>query len=396
MLLGGGGSTRELFWGSCGRGWDVGTGGLEPVGPEGCSAETPEASSPSRTLLMETSGDCSSPCVRVTPGFLTHLQDLEPQVARRRLSQARHRATLAGLFNNLRETVYSQSNNSASKCQVLRKAKNYIQELEQTLESFNLEDGNPSSLEEVREEYVKMYFSDHSTASPSDALNESSSTVWYVIQEFEKNSMEEDGKPRLIQSPATSSPDLMEFERYLYFYKQTVDLLVENGIVCTEEVTLPVVSTAVSHLWQDLPEERRDSVLQYCSQRQNLLPDPKAACPEPACTEGSVRNSRANSQEASGSLVSTPEEILFEDAFDVAAGFLDGNETQQTMSSPSSVFTGCISENAEDNHRLYLQITGFLKGLFFANTQVPQEEALQFDYETVMLRCTETFDDEDL
>nr|XP_025041822.1 stimulated by retinoic acid gene 8 protein homolog isoform X3 [Pelodiscus sinensis] len=354
-------------------------------------------------LLMETSGDCSSPCVRVTPGFLTHLQDLEPQVARRRLSQARHRATLAGLFNNLRETVYSQSNNSASKCQVLRKAKNYIQELEQTLgtllkmkESFNLEDGNPSSLEEVREEYVKMYFSDHSTASPSDALNESSSTVWYVIQEFEKNSMEEDGKPRLIQSPATSSPDLMEFERYLYFYKQTVDLLVENGIVCTEEVTLPVVSTAVSHLWQDLPEERRDSVLQYCSQRQNLLPDPKAACPEPACTEGSVRNSRANSQEASGSLVSTPEEILFEDAFDVAAGFLDGNETQQTMSSPSSVFTGCISENAEDNHRLYLQITGFLKGLFFANTQVPQEEALQFDYETVMLRCTETFDDEDL
>uniref|UniRef100_K7G5B4 Stimulated by retinoic acid 8 n=1 Tax=Pelodiscus sinensis TaxID=13735 RepID=K7G5B4_PELSI len=394
---------------------------------------------------METSGDCSSPCVRVTPGFLTHLQDLEPQVARRRLSQARHRATLAGLFNNLRETVYSQSNNSASKCQVLRKAKNYIQELEQTLgtllkmkESFNLEDGNPSSLEEVREEYVKMYFSDHrhchhtcvcihspsETVFPSktlvpskakqnttttktlvlkeslglqngpDALNESSSTVWYVIQEFEKNSMEEDGKPRLIQSPATSSPDLMEFERYLYFYKQTVDLLVENGIVCTEEVTLPVVSTAVSHLWQDLPEERRDSVLQYCSQRQNLLPDPKAACPEPACTEGSVRNSRANSQEASGSLVSTPEEILFEDAFDVAAGFLDGNETQQTMSSPSSVFTGCISENAEDNHRLYLQITGFLKGLFFANTQVPQEEALQFDYETVMLRCTETFDDE--
>ncbi|XP_044867934.1 stimulated by retinoic acid gene 8 protein homolog isoform X1 [Mauremys mutica] len=325
-------------------------------------------------LLMETSGDCSSPYVRVTPGFLTHLQDLEPQVARRRLSQARHRATLAGLFNNLRETVFSQSDNSASKCQVLRKAKNYIQELEQTLgtllkmkESFNLEDGNPSSLEEVKEEYVKMYFSDLGTASPSDAMSESGSTVWYLIQEYEKNSVEEDGKPRLIQSPATSSPDLMEFERYLYFYKQTVDLLVENGIVCTEEVTLPVVSTAVSHLWQNLPEERRESILQYCSQRQNVLPDPKAAC-----NEGSVRNSRANSQEASGSLVSTPEEILFEDAFDVAAGFLDRNETQQAMSSPGSMFAGCTSENPEDNHRLYLQITGFLKGLFFANTQFPQ------------------------
>uniref|UniRef100_A0A8C3RTZ4 Stimulated by retinoic acid 8 n=1 Tax=Chelydra serpentina TaxID=8475 RepID=A0A8C3RTZ4_CHESE len=291
-------------------------------------------------LLMETSGDCSSPYVRVTPGFLTHLQDLEPQVARRRLSQARHRATLAGLFNNLRETVFSQSDNSASKCQVLRKAKNYIQELEQTLdtllkmkESFNLEDGNPSSLEEVKEEYVKMYFSNHS---------ESGSTVWY-----------------------------------LYFYKQTVDLLVENGIVCTEEVTLPVVSTAVSHLWQNLPEERRDSVLQYCSQRQHILPDPKAAC-----AEGSVRNSRANSQEASGSLVSTPEEILFEDAFDVAAGFLDRNETQQAMSSPGSMFAGCTSENPEDNHRLYLQITGFLKGLFFANTQFPQV--------VILSHCTQT------
>ncbi|XP_030409689.1 stimulated by retinoic acid gene 8 protein homolog [Gopherus evgoodei] len=347
---------------------------------------------------METSGDCSSQYVRVTPGFLKHLQDLEPQVARRRLSQARHRATLAGLFNNLRETVFSPSDNSASKCQVLRKAKNYIQELEQTLgtllkmkESFNLEDGNPSSLEEVKEEYVKMYFSDVSTASPSDAMSESGSTVWCLIQEYEKNSVEEDGKPRLIQSPATSSPDLLEFERYLYFYKQTVDLLVENGIVCTEEVTLPVVSTTVSHLWQNLPEERRDSVLQYCSQRQNVLPDPKAAC-----TEGSVRNSRANSQEASGSLVSTPDEILFEDAFDVAAGFLDRNETQQAMSSPGSMFTGCTSENPEDNHRLYLQITGFLKGLFFADTQFPQEEAVQFDYETVMLQCTETFDDEDL
>ncbi|XP_073187045.1 LOW QUALITY PROTEIN: stimulated by retinoic acid gene 8 protein homolog [Lepidochelys kempii] len=343
-------------------------------------------------LLMETSGDCSSPYVRVTPGFLTHLQDLEPQVARRRLSQARHRATLAGLFNNLRETVFSQSDNSASKCQVLRKAKNYIQELEQTLgtllkmkvESFNLEDGNPSSLEEVKEEYVKMYFSDHCTASPSDAMSESGSTIWYLIQESEKNAVEEDGKPRLVQSPATSSPDLMEFERYLYFYKQTVDLLVENGIVCTEEVTLPVVSTAVSHLWQNLPEERRDSVLQYCSQRQNILPDPKAAC-----TGGSVRNSRANSQEPSGSLVSTPEEILFEDAFDVAAGFLDRNETQQAMSSPGSMFAGCTSENPEDNHRLYLQITGFLKGLFFANTQFLQEQpAVELAAEAEEAECS--------
>ncbi|NXI64045.1 STRA8 protein, partial [Anseranas semipalmata] len=278
------------------------------------------------------------------------LQEVEPRVAKRRLSQARHRAALAGLFSSLQEAVLSQPDNSASKYQVLRKAKKYIQELEQTLgsllkmkESFSLEDGNPSSLEEVREEYVKRHFSNH---------------------------------------------------RYLYFYKHTVDLLIEHGIVCTEEAPLPVVSMAISHLWQELSEEQRDSILQYCSQRDFLL-DPKAACQEPKCTDSDVRDSRGNSEEASGSSVCTLEEVMFEDAFDVAAGFLDTNETQG-MSSQSSAFASCTSENPEDDHRLYLQITDFLKSLFFANTQFCQEEDLQFDYETVMLRCTETFDDEDL
>ncbi|XP_066490649.1 stimulated by retinoic acid gene 8 protein homolog [Tiliqua scincoides] len=346
---------------------------------------------------METSGDCNIPYARVS----TYLQELEPQVGKRRLSQARHRATLAGLFNNLRETVYSKKDNSASKCQVLWKAKNYIQELEHTLEDLlkmkevlNLEDGNPSSLEEVKEEYVKMYFNNHSGTPPSNAVNQSGATVWYVFQEYE-NSTQDDVNLRLTQSPVASSPDLMEFERYLYFYKQTVDLLLDSGIVNPEEVTLPVVSTAVSHLWQGLPEERRESVLQYCSQRQNFISEVKAASQEPSCVEGSVRNSGANSQETSGSVVSTPEEVLFEDAFDMAISFLDRDETEE-IPSQSSVFTDCTSDSKEDNHHLYLQIIDFLKSQFFANTQMPQEEVIQLDYETVMLRCTETFDDDDL
>lgn len=96
--------------------------------------------------------------------------------------------------------------------------------------------------------------------------------------------------------------------RYLYFYKHTVDLLREHGIVSAEEVPLPVVSTAISHLWQELSEERRDSILQYCSQRDFHL-GPTDACQEPACADGGVRDSGGNSEEASGSLVSTPEEV---------------------------------------------------------------------------------------
>ncbi|PKU47185.1 hypothetical protein llap_2492 [Limosa lapponica baueri] len=352
-----------------------------------------------RSLLMETAGDRSKPRARVSPSPLRHLQEVELHVAKPRLLPAHHRASLARLFSSLREAVLSQSRNSSSKYQVLRRAEKSIPKLERTLgsllkmkESFSLEDGNPSGLEEVREEYVKRHFSNHSTASALEAVSESDSTVWYLIQ-CEKQTMEEDGKPEFTQSPDTSSPDLVEFERYLYFYKHTVDLLIEHEIVCTEEVPLPEVSTAVSHLWQELSEERRDSILQYCSQR-DFLEDPKAACQEPAFTEGSVRDSQGNSEEASGSSASTPEEVMFEDAFDVAAGFLDRSEIQG-MSIQSSAFASCTSENPEDHHRLYMQITDFLKSLFFANTQFCQEEDLAFDYETVMLRCTETFDDED-
>ncbi|XP_039239920.1 stimulated by retinoic acid gene 8 protein homolog isoform X5 [Pipra filicauda] len=275
-------------------------------------------------------------------------------------------------------------------------------------ESYSLEDGNPSSLEEIREEYVKRQFSNHSITSASEDVSESDSAIWYLIQECEKQTLEEDGKPELIQFSDSSSPDLVEFERYLYFYKHTMDLLIEHGIVCTGEVPLPEVSTAISHFWQELSEESRDSILQYCSQRDFLV-DSKASGQEPACTEGSVRDSGGNSEEASGSSVSTPEEVMFEDAFDVAAGFLDRSKTQGMSSQrgvmaelckipgriQSSAIASCNSDNPEDHHRLYLLVTGFLKRLFFANTQFFQEEDLPYDYETVMLRCTETFDDED-
>lgn len=38
----------------------------------------------------------------------------------------------------------------------------------------------------------------------------------------------------------------------------------------------------------------------------------------------------------------------------------------------SSAFASSTSENPEDHQRLYLQITDFLKSLFFANTQFCQ------------------------
>lgn len=66
-------------------------------------------------LRMATPTEGSNPSGRLTPRLLTQLRELEPRVARRRLSQARHRATLAGLFSDLRKTVYSHSDLTASK-----------------------------------------------------------------------------------------------------------------------------------------------------------------------------------------------------------------------------------------------------------------------------------------
>lgn len=66
---------------------------------------------------MATPGEGNQPNDDGAPQPVAQLQQLEPRVARRRLSQARHRATLVGLFNNLRKTVYSQSDITASKVQ---------------------------------------------------------------------------------------------------------------------------------------------------------------------------------------------------------------------------------------------------------------------------------------
>ncbi|EHH17702.1 hypothetical protein EGK_14161, partial [Macaca mulatta] len=243
--------------------------------------------------------------------------------------------------------------------QVLNKAKSHIPELEQTLDnllklkaSFNLEDGHASSLEEVKKEYASMY-------SGNDSFSQNGSSPWY-----------------------------------LNFYKQTMDLLTGSGIITPQEAALPIVSAAISHLWQNLSEERKASLRQAWAQKHRGPASLAEACREPACAEGSVKDSGVDSQGASCSLVSTPEEILFEDAFDVAS-FLDKSEVPSTSSS-SSMLASCNPENPEDKFQLYMQIIDFFKGLSCANTQVKQEASFPVDEEMIMLQCTETFDDEDL
>ncbi|XP_072340089.1 stimulated by retinoic acid gene 8 protein homolog [Scyliorhinus torazame] len=361
---------------------------------------------------MESSGDCTSPYTDASSSFLAMLQEVEPRVARRRLSQARHRAKLVGLFNHLRDTVCPQSKRTkrtTSKWQVLRKAKNYILDLERKLENllklkeaYHLEDGHPSNLEEIKEQYIN-YYKEH----------------WY-----------------------------------LNFYKETVDLLVENRIVSMEQITLPIVSKAISHLWQEMSGEKKEAIFKKCSQRSSvcLSPGEQITLQIPMQMDCTVRDRALDSQGASGSSESNHDEMLFEDAFDLASGFLVKSELNTRTGikrESSSIFSHCSSENPEETCILYKQIINFvmarpgtvahhsqiskkyeetedfaapklategcqisadsIKGIEIQtskrcapralpgkiwNSTGSTESSPNVDDETVLLRCTETFDDD--
>ncbi|XP_072913712.1 stimulated by retinoic acid gene 8 protein-like [Hemitrygon akajei] len=280
---------------------------------------------------MESSGECTSPYTDASPRFMAMLQEVEPRVARRRLSQARHRAKLAGLFNHLRDTVCpvsKRTKRTTSKWQVLRKAKSYILDLERKLENllklketYHLKDGQPSSLEEVKEQYID-YYKEHSDMDSVDFPGKTRVSLWQWLKEYRSLPAENDVKSVCSQSPVKSSAELLEFEGYLNFYKETVDLLVENKIVSMEQITLPIVSKAISHLWQEMSVEGKTDIFNKCSQSASFSPGEQITLQIPLSIDCSMRDQALDSQGASGSSESNHDEILFEDAFDLASGFL--------------------------------------------------------------------------
>ncbi|KAM5255762.1 stimulated by retinoic acid gene 8 protein homolog [Ctenodactylus gundi] len=359
-------------------------------------------------LIMETSEGDHNPSGTAIPQLLPQTQEIEPRVARRRLSQARHRATLIELFSNLKNTVYSHPELTATKWQVLNKTKSYILELEQTLDnllkiqaSLNLDDGNARSLEEVKEEYARIFCGNESLISQSILQNGSScqdlpeAAGKNPEKKESENDLEEEveegeGKEKKMDPlcpPVTSLPDLLEFERYINFYKQVIELLVGNEIITLQEATHSSVSTAISHLWHRLSEEKKASVMQAQTQRYNnyLGLDPSSELVYPECN---VKDSGLCSQVASYTVISTPQKILLEDALN-AVTFLDRDKI------PDISILSNIPEDTQDVFQPYGQIINFVENLLCNNIPVKEEPVPPVDDETVKLRCLETFDDDD-
>ncbi|XP_043943106.1 stimulated by retinoic acid gene 8 protein homolog [Protopterus annectens] len=187
--------------------------------------------------------------------------------------------------------------------------------------------------------------------------------------------------------------------RYLSFYKKTVDLLIDNKIVSPEQITLPVVSKAIFYLWQDIATERNSFIFQQCNLRDTTFsPDLEFCCQVPVCVEDHMHTELQDSQEGNSSAESNSDEIFIEDAFDVASDILERGDSHAILND-SLHFSGLLSENPEGNCKLYRHIVNFIK-TELCGTAASQcynlQEAAHVDYETVMLSCTETFDDEDL
>ncbi|KAM4039827.1 stimulated by retinoic acid gene 8 protein homolog [Anomaloglossus baeobatrachus] len=318
--------------------------------------------------------------------------------ARKRKARTQSSASVPQLIQKLRETVFPEPDTPATKKEVLQQAKFYILQLENTLDTLLkmkakilMEDSAPCTLEDVREEYLQLISNEEEGGPPADpvGLGDVDPVLLYMCPRDLDESVEELKLENTAES--LSSPDLMEFEKYLRFYKQTVDLLVEDSVVSPLQVTHPVVSKAISSLWQELLQSGRTSSYQSCLSRS------AASCsfsspPDAGGTSGGIRDSGAESQEASSSfLSSTPEEILIEDAFELAAGFLD-QSGKQTMSSPSPTYDVSPWEIPEDEEQFHRYISNFLRSKFSLCTQAP---APQYDFESLMLRCTENFDDFD-
>ncbi|XP_036376196.1 stimulated by retinoic acid gene 8 protein homolog [Megalops cyprinoides] len=296
----------------------------------------------------------------------------EHQKERRRALQARHRATLAGLFDSLRNVVCPSSKKTPAKWKILHHAKSYLQKQEARFvrllplkEMFLLEDDGPCSLKEVREEYRHLYCQCRGSGP--------------VMGDDSESSSDEDptDDPGLSQSSAVSVSGIQEFEGYLFFYRQTVELLLGSGVLSPEQTGLPVVSEAISGLWRSLSPEHR-AAMQSCSQGQGTLLWTGQA-EEPPLPDTPIWSSQTNSQGASTSSGSTYEEDL-QDAYDVVQKELDLTAADR------------YSVDVEKMREIYRNI------MCFVRTQMSEEpeptQDLCPDYEADFLRCTETFDED--
>ncbi|XP_062339468.1 stimulated by retinoic acid gene 8 protein-like isoform X2 [Osmerus eperlanus] len=321
----------------------------------------------------------------------------EHQKQRRRALQARHRATLASLFETLKTVVCPTSNKTPAKWKILDHAKGFLREQESYLSRLLMlkgiylgnEDG-PRSLEEVREEYRNVYPNRSSYRSRRKGYRwpgpdeeeegaEESSEEEVVLEEVMDESVPS-------QSSVSSAPNILEFEGYMLFYRQTVEKLVYCGVLGPGQTGLPVVSDAISGLWDSMSPERRAAYQSFAPQQGP--PSWGGLSDRPPGSEPHLQTSQADSQGATASSTSTYEEDLLQDACDVMKKEMD--------SAAKDSYEADDSRQSGDLEKLREVVMGLVKTQTPQKQETPQNLSVTDNYDELQLRCSESFDSEDM
>nr|XP_046155440.1 stimulated by retinoic acid gene 8 protein homolog [Oncorhynchus gorbuscha] len=343
---------------------------------------------------------------RTGPTGLRRKRDTEEhRKERRRALQARHRANLASLFETLNTVVCPTSDKMPAKWKILDHAKGFLKEQEAHLSRLMLlkgiflgnEDG-PCSLEEVRAEYRRLQSHSSSLRSrrPGGHRRHGGADGEDLNETSEEDSAEEtldDSAPS--QTSINSLTNILEFEGYLLFYRQTLEKLVCSGVLSPGQTGLAVVSEAISGLWDSFSPERR-AAYQTCPPQQSTLGwEGPPETPSNPVLDTHLHltlqpSTQANSQGASSP--SSYEEDLLQDAYDVVKKEMD------STSDHSPVLASPQCGDFDKLREIYKDIMCFVKTQMVENPEHNQDVCLSAmrDREEIFLQCSESFDSEDM
>ncbi|XP_053505915.1 stimulated by retinoic acid gene 8 protein-like isoform X2 [Ictalurus furcatus] len=305
----------------------------------------------------------------------------QPKVRRRAL-QSRQRVTLAGLFKALENMVCPsiqpshncEANHGLAKWKILDHAMGFLLEKEAYLskllalkEVYLDDDGGPKSLEDVREQYRRLY-SKHSHAACVPDVDEGHKSS--VVDSTDEESDE------LLQSQSSgpSVPNIQEFEGYLFFYGETLELLLRSGVLTPDQTGLSVVSEAISGLWSSLPPERKAEAQQHALDQSSVS------------WEGQTEITTSPLTSLNPSASYAVEEDLLQDAYDVVQRDMDAASVNRP-----AVLHSCDYEKLR---QIYKDISGFIKNHMAEDQKLPQDLSQAAEDEEHLLRCSESFDED--
>ncbi|KAF5906772.1 stimulated by retinoic acid 8 protein-like isoform X1, partial [Clarias magur] len=230
----------------------------------------------------------------------------------------------------------------------------YLSKLLALKELYLDDDGGPRSLEDVREQYRGLY-SEH--LSPLNSLHISGHSCTSCVPDMgeghkssEVDSSEEETDE--LPQPQSSVPNIQEFEGYLFFYSETLELLLRSGVLTPDQVSLPVVSEAISDLWRSLPPERRAEAQQHALDQNSVS------------WEGQTGLTASSLTSLNQSASHVLEEDLLQDAYDVVQRDMDAASANRP-----AVLQCCDYEKLR---QIYQDISGFIKNQMAEDQELPQ------------------------